>query len=172
MTLINEKNEQFTGLILLTGLDSPGLANALFETLTPFAVSIIDIDQIIINKRLILTVHIALNPSHQGAIESDLEALISTQNVDIASVFAFSQSITARPKCEIVLISSSKMHPRYLASVTACIKELSGNIEDINRKGVNPVEIVLYVSGVESTLLDEYLQQVPVEGETTIAVVK
>lgn len=171
MTLTSEKGEQFTGLILLTGEDSPGLANALFETLTPFAVSIIDIDQIIINKRLILTIHIALNPSHQGAIESDLVTLASTQNIDIASVFAYSQSITARPECEIVSISSSKMHPRYLAAVTACIKELDGNIEDINRKGINPVEIVIHVSGVESTILDNKLQQVPVDGETMITVV-
>ena len=73
MTLTSEKSEQFSGLILLTGEDAPGLANALFETLSPFAVSIIDIDQIIINSRLILTVHIALNPAHQGAIEADLE---------------------------------------------------------------------------------------------------
>jgi phosphoserine phosphatase len=170
MTLTSEKSEQFTGLILLTGEDSPGLANALFETLSPFAVSIIDIDQIIINKRLILTVHIALNPAHQSAIEADLEALASAENVDIASVFSYSSSITARPQLQKVLITSTKVHPRYLASVTSCIKTLGGNIEDINRNGLDPLEIVLHVSGVEVALLTNSLQQIPAEVGTTIAV--
>ena len=170
MTLTSEKSEQFSGLILLTGEDAPGLANALFETLSPFAVSIIDIDQIIINSRLILTVHIALNPAHQGAIEADLEAMVSAHNVDIASVFSYSPSITARPQLHKVLITSTKVHPRYLAAVTACIKTLEGNIEDINRNGVDPVEIVLYVSGVDATVLTSSLQQIPAEAGTTIAV--
>ena len=170
MTLTSEKSEQFSGLILLTGEDAPGLVNALFETLSPFAVSIIDIDQIIINSRLILTVHIALNPAHQGAIEADLEAMVSAHNVDIASVFSYSPSITARPQLHKVLITSTKVHPRYLAAVTACIKTLEGNIEDINRNGVDPVEIVLYVSGVDATVLTSTLQQIPAEAGTTIAV--
>jgi phosphoserine phosphatase len=146
------------------------LANALFESLSPFAVSIIDIDQIIINKRLILTVHIALNPAHQSAIEADLEALASAENVDIASVFSYSSSITARPQMQKVLITSTKVHPRYLAAVTACIESLQGNIEDINRNGLDPIEIVLHVSGVEVTLLTNSLQQIPAEVGTTIAV--
>ena len=170
MTLTSEKSEQFSGLILLTGEDAPGLANALFETLSPFAVSIIDIDQIIINSRLILTVHIALNPAHQGAIEADLEAMVSVHNVDIASVFSYSPSITARPQLHKVLITSTKVHPRFLAAVTACIKALEGNIEDINRNGVDPLEIVLYVSGVDATVLTSSLQQISAEAGTTIAV--
>jgi phosphoserine phosphatase len=170
MTLTSEKSEQFSGLILLTGEDAPGLANALFETLSPFAVSIIDIDQIIINSRLILTVHIALNPAHQGAIEADLEAMVSAHNVDIASVFSYSPSITARPQLHKVLITSTKVHPRFLAAVTACIKALEGNIEDINRNGVDPLEIVLYVSGVDATVLTSSLQQISAEAGTTIAV--
>ena len=170
MTLTSEKSEQFSGLILLTGEDAPGLANALFETLSPFALSIIDIDQIIINSRLILTVHIALNPAHQGAIEADLEAMVSAHNVDIASVFSYSPSITARPQLHKVLITSTKVHPRFLAAVTACIKALEGNIDDINRNGVDPLEIVLYVSGVDATVLTSSLQQISAEAGTTIAV--
>ena len=170
MRLSSDKSEQFTGLILLTGEDAPGLANALFEILSPFAVSIIDIDQIIINSRLILTVHIALNPAHQGAIEVDLEALASDQNIDIASVFSYSQSITERPHMQKVLITSTKVHPRLLAAVTACIKSLQGNIEDINRNGLNPTEIVLHVSGLEATVLTSSLQQIPAEDGTKIVV--
>ena len=55
MTTSSHKTEQFTGLILLTGEDKPGLAHSLFEALSPFSVAVIDVDQIIIGNRLILT---------------------------------------------------------------------------------------------------------------------
>ena len=40
----NEKS-QFTGLILLSGVDTPGITQALFETLSPFAITVLDIEQ-------------------------------------------------------------------------------------------------------------------------------
>ena len=52
--------QQFTGLILVSGVDSPGITEALFETLSPFAVTILDIQQVVIRGRLILTVLISL----------------------------------------------------------------------------------------------------------------
>jgi len=83
------KNQQiFSGLILLTGEDKAGLADSLFETLSPFAVSVIDIDQMIIKERLFLTVHISLNPDHQEAIDEDLNQLAERLQVDIASIFS------------------------------------------------------------------------------------
>ncbi|MSY80794.1 MAG: phosphoserine phosphatase, partial [Actinobacteria bacterium] len=42
------KTEQFTGLILLSGEDKPGITEGLFETLSPFAVTILDIEQVVI----------------------------------------------------------------------------------------------------------------------------
>ena len=47
------QKEAFTGLILLSGIDTPGITQALFETLAPFAVSIIDIEQVVIRDRVI-----------------------------------------------------------------------------------------------------------------------
>ena len=63
MTENTAQPDQFTGLILLTGTDKPGIAASLFETLAPFAVHIIDIEQLVINDRLILTVLIGANPA-------------------------------------------------------------------------------------------------------------
>jgi len=88
MTLNEENNEQFTGLILLTGTDKAGIASALFEILSPFSISILDVEQLVISDRLILTVLIALNPSHQKAIEADLEECASANDVEIATLFA------------------------------------------------------------------------------------
>jgi Na+-transporting NADH:ubiquinone oxidoreductase subunit NqrA len=72
MTENSAQTEQFTGLILLTGIDKPGIAASLFETLAPFSIHIIDVEQVINNNRLILTVLIGASPAHQKAIEEDL----------------------------------------------------------------------------------------------------
>ena len=66
--------ETFTGLILLSGVDTPGITQSLFTTLSPFAVTIIDIEQVVIRERLILTALIGLNKDHAGSIEEDLNA--------------------------------------------------------------------------------------------------
>ncbi|MEI7660017.1 MAG: ACT domain-containing protein, partial [Actinomycetes bacterium] len=68
----SQNSEQFTGLILLSGVDKPGITQALFDSLAPFSISILDIEQVVIKDRLILTVLFALNPAHQEAIENDL----------------------------------------------------------------------------------------------------
>jgi len=85
MTHEDAQTEVFTGLILLTGIDKPGIAASLFETLSPFAVRVIDIEQIVINHRLILTVLLGANSAHQSAIEDDLTACALALDVDIAT---------------------------------------------------------------------------------------
>ena len=94
MTQNSAQPEQFTGLILLTGIDAPGIASSLFETLAPFAVHIIDIEQVVISNRLILTVLIVANPAHQSAIEEDLASCATALDVDIATLFGKTELAT------------------------------------------------------------------------------
>ena len=61
----------FTGLILLTGKDRPGIFQSLLDALKDFSISIIDIEQVVIRGRLILTVLISLDPAHKAAIVND-----------------------------------------------------------------------------------------------------
>ena len=69
---MSDEKSLFTGLILVSGVDSPGITQALFDTLAPFAVTVLDIEQVVIRQRLILTVLISLNPDHATAIDEDL----------------------------------------------------------------------------------------------------
>jgi len=170
MTLNAENSEQYSGLILLTGVDNPGVANALFETLSPFAVSIIDIDQIVIKQRLILTVQISLNPDHREAIESDLNELSEKLQMDIASLFASSPAPREVENPVIVSIESSKMLPRYLNSITSIIHSLGGNIEKFERQSVQPLKVDLQVSGTSVSLLQNALSQLDSEDDATITV--
>ena len=108
----------------------------------------IDIDQIIIKQRLILTVQIQLNPSHQEAIEADLNTLAEDLQVDIASLFSGSEAPVDVPNPVIIKIASTKMLPSYLHSLTSAIHKVNGNIEKFDRISVQPLSLNVYVSGV------------------------
>ena len=160
MTTGSPKAEQFSGLILLTGDDKPGLAHSLFEALAPFSVSVIDVDQIIIKERLILTVQIALNPVHQGAIEQDLTSLATTLGIDIAAVFSTSIAPQPKPTCLFLKIKSAKLHPKGLSRLTKDLFIAGANIEDITRTASDPLEITLKISGISEGQLTQVVENI------------
>jgi phosphoserine phosphatase len=170
MTENSAPTEQFTGLILLTGVDRPGIAAALFETLAPFAIHVIDVEQVVNHNRLILTVLIGANPAHQNAIEEDLASCASELDVDIATVFGKSQLSPMARGLITVHITSQKMHPQAMAFVTQAITDSGANIESISRTLDNPVSIVISISGVSKAALEIALKSLSFEDATTVSV--
>jgi len=170
MTNESAHTQVYSGLILLTGEDKPGLADALFEALSPFAVSIIDIDQIVISSRLILTVQISLNQAHQGAIESDLELLAQRLGIDIASVFDFSDSPSPMKHDATIRITASKLLPRFINSVTSVVLSSGGNILRFNRSSLIPMVVEIDVAGSTAADLQEALGAIPAESDLQISV--
>ena len=157
MTTTGPNAELFSGLILLTGEDKPGLAHSLFEALSPFSVAVIDIDQIIIKERLILTVQISLNQAHQNAIEDDLNSLAQTLNVDIAAVFSMSTMPTQKPQCLTLTVKSAKLHPKHLAVITESLRIAGANIEDITRAAADSFAVTIKVSGISEIQLNDVI---------------
>ena len=157
MTTSSLKAEQFSGLILLTGDDKPGLAKSLFEALSPFSVAVVDIDQIIIKQRLILTVEISLNPAHQSAIEEDLNSLAQNLNVDIAAVFSRSEISTKEAEILNLKMKSEKLHPRHLSVVTKALLTAGANIEDLTRSAADSFALTINVSGISETQLNDVI---------------
>jgi phosphoserine phosphatase len=170
MTVETEVNEQFTGLILLTGVDKAGISAALFQTLSPFAISIVDVEQLVISDRLILTVLIALNPSHQKAIEADLEECAAANVVDIATLFASRQITSVKDLLVDVTITSQKLQPSTVAIVSNCAKELKGNIESIQRINSDPISLSITISNSSVAALSTSLNAVTFEDGATVTV--
>jgi len=170
MTENSTQTERFTGLILLTGVDRPGIAAALFETLAPFAIHVIDVEQVVNHNRLILTVLIGANPAHQNAIEEDLASCASALDVDIATVFGKSQLSPMARRLITVHITSQKMHPQAMALVTQAITESGANIESFSRSSDNPVSIVISISGVSKDALEIALKSLSFGDATTVSV--
>jgi len=169
----NDKNQQFTGLILLSGVDKPGITETLFQTLSPFAVNILDIEQVVIRGRVILTCLISCSPAHASAIEADLEECAKILGADIASAFEESTSTDIAVKKSLlhVVVLSQDLKPSSINAVANAIASNGGNIERIHRTASYPVTAIeLTVSGAEQGKLRTDLAQVGRENSVDIAV--
>jgi phosphoserine phosphatase len=167
------EKDPFTGLILLTGIDKPGITATLFETLAPFSLTVLDIEQVVIRERLILTLLIACNPAHTEAIDTDLEELSKTLDVDIATSFSSApiSSIAAKTGLVHAVILSPKLLPSAVAKVAQTISELGGNIESISRTASYPVTAIEFViSSADPKILKSSLARVAIEQGVDIAV--
>ena len=170
MTENSAQSEQFTGLILLTGVDTPGIASSLFETLAPFAVHVIDIEQVVISNRLILTVLIGANPAHQIAIEEDLASCATELDVDIATLFGKSELVTMPHDLVHLILSAPKLHPRDLALTTQLITNAGANIQSFSRISDNPVSIEVTVSGASMKEIESAITSIVFDNQTKISV--
>lgn len=172
MTHDEAQPEIFTGLILLTGIDKPGIAAKLFESLAPFAVKVLDVEQIVINHRLILTVLIGANPAHQSAIEDDLNACAMSLDVDIATLFSKGQLPILHDDLVQVQITSVKLAPGELAKFTDVVTKLGGNIERIQGSSNEPVVIKFFVSNVSDEKIHEALLAIELDKDTEVRVIQ
>ena len=164
---------QFTGLVLLSGVDKPGITQALFNTLAPFKISILDIEQVVIKDRLILTVLIALNPDHQEAIEEDLQKAATEIGVDIATLYSVTESdfIVSKQGLIHVVVLGKKITPQAIASISSAIASQNSNIERIFRTASAPVlAIEFVVSGSSQEELSQLLTPIAAAHSIDIAV--
>lgn len=172
MATIND-NSQFTGLILLSGVDKPGITESLFNVLAPFSITILDIEQVIISERLILTVLISLNPAHEKAIESDLMECALDLDVDIATLFSTKDSSTISIKKDLiyVVILSSRLTPKAVAGVASAITNAGANIERVTRTASTPITAIEFIiSGADQNSISTALAPVAVAQSIDIAV--
>ena len=165
--------EQYTGLILLSGVDKPGIAASLFEVLSPFFITIMDIEQVVIKDRLILTVLITLNPAHEDAIAADLETCAASLDVDIASLFSYANKSALDVKAELVRISlhSVKLLPKAIEELAEVIHQNGANIESVTRLASNPVTTIEFViSGAKKEALSQALSPIATSNGAEITI--
>lgn len=170
---MSHEKSQFTGLILLSGVDTPGITQALFETLSPFAITVLDIEQVVARDRVILTVLIALNPDHREAIDEDLTACAERLGVDIATSFQVQEgsSIAAKTGLMHVVALGNPLQPSAIGAIAAEIAEHGGNIERIHRTASYPVTAIEFVvSQVDQNCLRSGLATVANNQAVDIAV--
>ena len=170
---MSDEKSQFTGLILVSGIDTPGITQALFETLAPFAITVLDIEQVVIRERLILTVLIALNPAHAEAIDADLEECAKSLGVDIATSFQEQGQSTIAVKSGLVHVVAlgNPLAPIAIGAIASAIASLGGNIERIHRTASYPITAIEFnVSGADQIAIRQGLAEVTIAHSVDIAV--
>lgn len=138
----NKNTPVFTGLILVSGEDRPGITEKLMSLLSEFSVLVLDIEQLVIRGRLILTVLISLDESHASAIAADLELLEKEIGFDIAIDFAEEQNSAENPANLHVVIISDSLKPASIAMVAAELSKIQANISAIRRTSSEPLTAI------------------------------
>ncbi|CAN2199396.1 SerB Phosphoserine phosphatase [Candidatus Nanopelagicaceae bacterium] len=170
---MSDEKSEFTGLILVSGIDTPGITQALFDTLAPFAITVLDIEQVVIRERLILTVLISLNPAHAEAIDEDLQLCGQKLGVDIATSFLEQgqSSIAAKTGLVHVVALGNPLAPTAIAAIASAIASRGGNIERIHRTASYPITAIEFVvSGADQTDVKQCLAEVTTTHSVDIAV--
>ena len=168
-----DKNESFTGLILVSGQDRPGITQSLMSTLSEFAVNILDIEQLVIRDRLLLTVLITLDEAHAAVIASDLDLLQDKLQLDIAIDFVQTNINEDASDNLRVVIVGSEIKPVGLSAVASEIARLGGNITAIKRTARNPViaiEMNLTIPNDSIKKVQEALTSVAIHNHIDLAV--
>ncbi|CAN2200393.1 SerB Phosphoserine phosphatase [Candidatus Nanopelagicaceae bacterium] len=170
---MSDEKSEFTGLILVSGIDTPGITQALFDTLAPFAITVLDIEQVVIRERLILTVLISLNPAHAEAIDEDLQLCGKKLGVDIATSFLEQgqSSIAAKTGLVHVVALGNPLAPTAIAAIASAIASRGGNIERIHRTASYPITAIEFIiSGADQTDVKQCLAEVTTTHSVDIAV--
>ena len=169
----NENKSRFTGLILVSGEDRPGITESLMKTLSEFSVTIIDIEQLIIRDRLLLTVLISIDEAHAEAVAADLTTLQEKIGLDIAIDFTQQHLTTVLGETLRVVVVGDQIKPSGLAEVAAAIARLNGNITSIKRTATDPliaIELELSIPNNSLKEVQEALTIVAITNNIDLAV--
>ena len=166
---------EHTGLILISGIDAPGVTQALFATLEPFAVTILDIEQVLIRGRLVLTTLISLDPAHASAIETDLLETTNKLGLDLAIDFT-DQAKNENSNANLHIIAlSQNLRPAGIGALAAKIAARGGNIDRIHRTASYPLtaiafEVSLNLDEGDLKIIQRELAEIAQENGIDIAV--
>ena len=168
-----ENKPAFTGLILVSGEDRPGITERLMQTLSAFSVTIIDIEQLVIRDRLLLTVLLSLDEAHAEAITEDLGVLQEQIGLDIAIDFTQQDSTQISGETLRVVVVGNSIKPSGLAAVASQIAKLGGNISAIKRTAIDPlisIELELSIPNNSLKAVQGALALVAIENKIDLAV--
>ncbi|MCX6450131.1 MAG: phosphoserine phosphatase SerB [Actinobacteria bacterium] len=155
MEKLTPEKPAFTGLILLSGVDAPGVTEALFSTLAPFSAKVLDIEQVVIRGRLILTTLIGLDPAHASAIETDLMSTAERLGLDLAIDFSSTLDTDGNSLSNLhIVVLSSDMKPIAISAIATKIAANNGNIDRIRRTASYPLTAIEFEVSFSNSNID------------------
>ncbi len=138
-----------TLLITLTGTDRPGVTSTVFSTLAAFGVAVLDIEQIVLRRRLVLGVLVTV-PRDWKALRASLERVAGELDMQV-EVDRGTGDNRSRPEGRShVTVLGMPLRPAAMAAIAGRIADTGANIDRIERMARYPVTAIeLHVSGVD-----------------------
>jgi phosphoserine phosphatase len=159
-----------TLLITLTGKDRPGVTSSVFAALSGAGVEVLDIEQIVLRRRLILGVLVTAPRNSKkvaAAISATAESLGMTVDVD----HGVGDNKARREGRSHVTVIGNPLRASAMAAVAGRIADAGANIDRIERMARYPVTAIdLHVSGVDTDVLRPVLAAEASEQGVDIAV--
>lgn len=159
-----------TLLITLTGKDRPGVTSSIFDTLARAGVEVLDVEQILLRRRLILGVLVTVPRDWQrlqAAVEETAAALEMTVEIERGS----GDNRTRGLGRSHVTVIGTPLKATAMAAIAGRIADCGGNIDRIERMARYPVTAIdLHVSGVEPEVLRARLAREAAQQRLDVAV--
>ena len=138
-----------TLLLTVSGKDRPGVTSAMFRTLTRAGVEVLDIEQIVLRRRLVLGILVTAPPDWKklrAAVEETAAGLGMHVEVDRGS----GDNRGRREGRSHVTVIGAPLKAAAMAAVAGRIADAGANIDRIERMARYPVTAIdLHVSGAD-----------------------
>jgi phosphoserine phosphatase len=148
-----------TVLVTLTGTDRPGVTSTVFGRLAAYGVDVLDIEQIVLRRRLVLGVLVTA-PRDWKALKASVEQLADDLGMQVEVERGTGDNTRRSQGRALVTVLGMPLRPGAVAAVAGRIADTGANIDRIERMARYPVTAVeLHVSGVDPARLRRTLAQ-------------
>ena len=138
-----------TLLITLTGKDRPGVTSAIFAALAEANVEVVDIEQIVLRRRLILGV-LVVAPRDWKKLRDAVEATAGALDMSVDIDRGTGDNRARKDGRSHVTIIGTPLKAAAMAAVAGRIADCGANIDRIERMARYPVTAIdLHVSGAD-----------------------
>lgn len=162
-------------VVILSGMDRPGITQALFEQLAALEIrhAISDMEQVVIHGHLILTLALEIAPENRESVLTSLAKYSASRGLELRAQEGDHQSIerSASDSTVHITVMGRELSARPLGRVAAIVSAAGGNIERIFRIAHYPVTAIeLLVSNVAVDAIKTSLAEVANSTEVDIGV--
>jgi phosphoserine phosphatase len=138
-----------TLLITLTGKDRPGVTSTVFSTLAAYGGAVLDIEQIVLRRRLVLGVLVTA-PRDWKALRSAMERVAEELDMQVDVDRGTGDNRTRPEGRSHVTVLGMPLKAKAMAAIAGRIADTGANIDRIERMARYPVTAIeLHVSGVD-----------------------
>ena len=159
-----------TLLITLTGKDRPGVTSTLFSTLASYGGAVLDIEQIVLRRRLVLGVLITA-PRDPRPLQKAVERVAEELDMHVEVESGIGDNRSRGGGRSHVTVLGAPLKAKAVAAIAGRIADTGANIDRIERMARYPVTAIeLHVSGTDPDRLRMLLAEEAARQSVDVAV--